>query len=230
MSYLFGSGLDVPVVDSLGRLGHGRGKPAEPLGQSRHGILLHIIEVWQCGLVPLARPWRVSKPSVLASLVGVEAIRPRSIVGAQLGKVAVVDLDLASRSTTLALGRPAQRRGRPRSRLGGCRRGLLFPRHVFPALDLAAQPLLPLLADLAAVSLRDGRVLPGNAHHLGGVVRFEEVLPALVTAQSHSFDLAGFEGVHGDAADEGDVDAEAAVDASAGEADEDAELGRRPLR
>lgn len=57
----------------------------------------------------------------------------------------------------------------------------------------------------------------------------EECSPSLVTAEAHTFDLGLFEGIHCDGADEGDVDAQAPMDAGAGEAYEDAEFGRRPL-
>jgi hypothetical protein len=56
-------------------------------------------------------------------------------------------------------------------------------------------------------------------------VLFEKLPPPLVAAESHSLNLACFKGVHGDAAHKGDVDAEAAMHAGAGEANEDAKLG-----
>jgi len=54
----------------------------------------------------------------------------------------------------------------------------------------------------------------------------EEVLEGLVAAGSHAHEFRALEGVHGDAADEGDVHTETAVHARAGEAHEDTELGR----
>lgn len=58
----------------------------------------------------------------------------------------------------------------------------------------------------------------------------KEFLPIVVPAQAHTLELDLLEGVHRDGANEGDVDAEAAVYARAAEADEDAKLGARPLR
>lgn len=136
------------------------------------------------------------------------------------------------RRALVPVGGAAHGSRRPRGRLRGSGRGswLLGAGHVLAALDLAAQPLLPLLADLAAVPLRDGRVLPGDAHHLCLLMRLEKVPPPLVAAESHPLDLARFEGVHRDAPDEGDVHAEASMHAGARQADKDAKLGGCPLR
>lgn len=57
-------------------------------------------------------------------------------------------------------------------------------------------------------------------------MRVEEFLERLVAAGSHAREFGALEGVHGDAADERNVNAETAVDAGAGEAHEDAEFGR----
>jgi hypothetical protein len=54
--------------------------------------------------------------------------------------------------------------------------------------------------------------------------------PWLVSARLHARELGRFEGVHGDGAHEGDVDAESTMHAGAGQAHEDAELGRCLLR
>lgn len=62
------------------------------------------------------------------------------------------------------------------------------------------------------------------------LVLLEKVPPALIAAKSHSFNFARLEGIHGDAANEGDVDAEPSVHTGAREADKNAKLGRRPLR
>jgi hypothetical protein len=61
-------------------------------------------------------------------------------------------------------------------------------------------------------------------------VLFKELPPVLVTAQPHPLDLVGLEGVHGNASNKRYVYAQPAVNAGAREADEDAKLGRRPLR
>jgi hypothetical protein len=57
-------------------------------------------------------------------------------------------------------------------------------------------------------------------------VRIEELLEWFVASQLHFANLECFERVHSDASDEGDVYSERAVDARAGEAEEDPELGR----
>jgi hypothetical protein len=54
----------------------------------------------------------------------------------------------------------------------------------------------------------------------------EEVYEGLVAAGRHAREFGALEGVHGDAADKGNVDAETAMHAGAGETHEDAELGR----
>jgi hypothetical protein len=111
-----------------------------------------------------------------------------------------------------------------------------MPRHLdlsqdkFAALNLAAQPLLPLLADLTAVPLGNRRIVPRDPSHLRVLVLLEELPPARIATEAHPLDLARLEGVHGDAAHKGNVDAEAAMHAGAGEADEDSEFGRCPLR
>ena len=61
-------------------------------------------------------------------------------------------------------------------------------------------------------------------------MRIEEVLKRLVAAGGHTRELRSLEGIHCNAADEGDVDTETAVHTGAGQAHEDAELGRGPLR
>jgi hypothetical protein len=53
----------------------------------------------------------------------------------------------------------------------------------------------------------------------------EEGFERRIAAERHAADFGEFEGVHCDGADEGDVDAERAVDARAGEAKEDAQFG-----
>lgn len=58
----------------------------------------------------------------------------------------------------------------------------------------------------------------------------KKVPPALVAAESHSFDLNGFESVHRNASYEGDVHSKTAVDTRAGQANEDAKFRGRPLR
>lgn len=57
----------------------------------------------------------------------------------------------------------------------------------------------------------------------------KELLPVFVAAQPHALDLGLLEGIHGDGPHERDVHAQPAVHTRAAEADEDAELGRRPL-
>jgi hypothetical protein len=61
-------------------------------------------------------------------------------------------------------------------------------------------------------------------------MRVEKVLEWLVAASGHARKLRSLEGIHCNAADEGDVDTKTAVHAGAGQAHEDAELGRGPLR
>ena len=61
-------------------------------------------------------------------------------------------------------------------------------------------------------------------------MRLEKAPPVLVPAQPHALNLGGLERVHGDGPHKRDVHAQPAVDARARQADEDAELGRRPLR
>jgi len=56
-------------------------------------------------------------------------------------------------------------------------------------------------------------------------MRVEEVFKGSIAAERHALDFGVLEGVHGHAADEGNVHAEGAVDAGAGEAEEDAEFG-----
>jgi len=58
-------------------------------------------------------------------------------------------------------------------------------------------------------------------------VAVEEVLKGLIAAGGHAREFGALEGIHGYAADEGDVYTETAVHAGAGEAHEDAEFGRR---
>jgi hypothetical protein len=43
----------------------------------------------------------------------------------------------------------------------------------------------------------------------------KELFPGLVAAQRHALDFLEFEGIHGDGADKGDVDAEGAMRAGA---------------
>lgn len=58
----------------------------------------------------------------------------------------------------------------------------------------------------------------------------EERSPSLITAEPHALDLGLFERVHSNGTNERYMDAKAPVNASAGEADENAEFRRRPLR
>jgi hypothetical protein len=59
-----------------------------------------------------------------------------------------------------------------------------------------------------------------------GGVRVKEFLEGLVAAGGHARELGALEGVHGYAADEGDMDAETTVDARARKTHEYAEFGR----
>ena len=102
--------------------------------------------------------------------------------------------------------------------------GFLLRRHVVPPFDFGREALLPFLAGVAVVALADCGVLEGRAGELDGGVVVEEVAPRLVAALGHAQEFGRLEGIHGYAADEGDVHAEAAVDAGAGEADENAEF------
>jgi hypothetical protein len=54
----------------------------------------------------------------------------------------------------------------------------------------------------------------------------EEVLEGFVSASCHSGEFGALERIHGNAADEGNVYAEATVNAGTGEAHEDAQFGR----
>ena len=56
-------------------------------------------------------------------------------------------------------------------------------------------------------------------------MRFPELFPRVIAAEFHALYFGRFEGVHGYAAHKGDVHAEAAVGAGAGEADEGGEFG-----
>jgi hypothetical protein len=194
---------------------------------------LQVVKVGQRPLVSRSGRRRISKAGVLSALAGRQAIRTGSIVRSEPGKVLVVDLGLARRWALAASACPTQGRRRARGRLR-CRRGsrsrLLLSSDVLATLDLARQSFLPLLAHLAAVSLGNGRIVPGDTPHLRVLVLLEEFAPVLVAAQSHTLDLARLEGIHGDATHKGDVDTQATVYARARQADEDAELGRRPLR
>lgn len=55
----------------------------------------------------------------------------------------------------------------------------------------------------------------------------KELFPGLVASVLHALDLSEFEGVHGYAADKGDVDSKAAMDAGAIETYERSEFRRR---
>lgn len=57
----------------------------------------------------------------------------------------------------------------------------------------------------------------------------KEVPPSLIPTQAHALNFLRLEGIHGDASHETNVHAQAAVDASATEADKDAEFGGCPL-
>ena len=78
---------------------------------------------------------------------------------------------------------------------------------VFPAFDLGREPLFPFLADFALVTLFDGGVFECAAFGLCDGVGVEEGLPGFVATVFHAENLGGLEGVHGDGADEGNVDA-----------------------
>jgi hypothetical protein len=86
--------------------------------------------------------------------------------------------------------------------------------------------VFPLFAGFAVVALCDGAALKVARDHFVGGVFVEEGLVGRVAAERHATDFGEFECVHGYGADEGDVYAERAVDAGAGEAEEDAEFGR----
>lgn len=119
---------------------------------------------------------------------------------------------------------PTPHKWRPRHRRPD-RYLLPLSSHILPPLGLRAQPLLPLLPRLAIIPLLYRRVLECPPFKLVTTVCVEEFFPGLVAAGLHARQLGGLEGVHGDAADEGDVNAKAAVDAGAVEAHEDAEFG-----
>lgn len=167
----------------------------------------------------LARRRRVAEATVFTTLAGWQAVRPRGVVRTQSRKVLVVHLGFVSlQRGALATAVDIAAQGRSRPRRGLRRRSssrLLLAGDVLAALDLAGQPFLPLLADLSAIPLGNGRVVPGDAPHLGVLVLLKELSPALVAAKAHALDLARLEGVHGNAPDEGDVHAQAAVDAGA---------------
>lgn len=229
--------LDIVAVDRRSRLRNRARKPPKPLGQRPQRILLEIIQPRQRG-VPCSRPpshlrrRRAPKARILAALTRRQIRRPTRIARAQFGKVPLINLDLAPHRRCLP-PLPAQRRvpyrGRRRRRRTSRHRPLL-PRDILPPLHLGTQPLLPLLAHLPAIPLGNRRVLPPDPTHLGIGVALKEFAPARVAAEAHALNLGLLEGVHGDGADKRDVHAEAAVDAGAREADEDAELGRGPLR
>lgn len=152
---------------------------------------------------------------LLRTIHAVAAGPPRRRLRSRIGRQVVITLAL-SLSLTLTL-----RRTRPR----GIHLIPLLPRNVLPPLNLGAQPCFPLIPDLALIPFFNGRLFKRAA--LGDTlgVGVEKVLPRLVPAVFHALDFVDFEGVHGYAADEGDVHAEAAVDAGAVEADEGAEFG-----
>lgn len=66
-------------------------------------------------------------------------------------------------------------------------------------------------------------------HHLITLRVIEEILPGLIPTESHLLDLHRLERIHGNTSYKGDMHTQTAVDAGAGEADEGAELGGRPL-
>lgn len=101
--------------------------------------------------------------------------------------------------------------------------------NVLDAVDPRRQPLLPLHGDVSIISLLNRDIIPGNPR--GDIVRMvlKERSPRPVSTQPHALDLGRLEGVHGDRAHEGDVHAETAVHARAGQTEEDAEFGGGPL-
>ena len=68
LRYLCGGGLDVPVIDRLSGLGDRAGKPPKAFCQSRHRVLLQVVD-GRCPVVlsSLLRRGHVAKPGVLAS-------------------------------------------------------------------------------------------------------------------------------------------------------------------
>lgn len=236
-TYLLRCGLNEVLVDIRRRLRDRSREPPKALGQRRQRVLLQLLKLGQALL--LLRNRRAAKPGVLAPLVWVQIVRPRRIRSAQALKVLVIDLDLATRHTSRRLVlRPRSSRRRPRPTLpqrhrtsfGHSHAGLALAWHVLPPLDLGTQPLLPLLAGVAAVPLRNSCVVPAEAAQLRVGVGVEEGLPVVVAAVAHALDLGLLEGVHGDRAHKGDVYAQAAVDAGAGQANEYAKFRGGPLR
>lgn len=208
-----------PLIHLPRPLPHRARKPPQPLTQRAHRIPLEIIHPRHpLLLLPLSlHPRRrAPKPSVLPALTRRQPLRPRLIRIAHPREIRFVGFLPARPSRgTLFFPPPLD----------------LFPfRHPreLPPLDLARQPLFPLLAHFPAIPLdqhlRRRRHLPHGAR----VLPLPEGAEGGVAAELHAADLGRFEGVHGCGADEGDVHAEAAVVARAGEADEEAEFGGCP--
>lgn len=78
-------------------------------------------------------------------------------------------------------------------------------RNVFSSFGFRSQSLFPLLANFALVSLFYGGIFECATFGLRDGMGIEEILPRLVATVLHAENLGSLEGVHGDGADEGDV-------------------------
>lgn len=238
-SYLLSSGLDPPIVDRLRALAHRARKPPKPLRQRRHRIFLEIIHPRQRSPTPLSRRRHgrlAAKPAILPPLARRQSLRPgRILIPLPREKILVLRLLRPRSRARRRGGRRARRRRVPAAK--GFHPLPLPDRHALEVapVDLAGQALLVLVARVAAVSV------PHQPHRfpvaplprpapLRPALALPEVLPGVVPAALHAADFGRLERVHLDGPYEGDVHAEAAVQAGTREADEGAEFGGGPLR